>query len=195
MTDALAVAKKDMRREAGLRRDQAVAAGDPDRMNAAAAARVADVLAARFGDRLPGVVLSAYMAMRGELDPRAIMTRHPGPVCVPVITGKGQPLDFHRWTPEGRMVAGTFGAMIPETREALVPEVLIVPLLAFDRQGYRLGYGGGFYDRTLERLRAAGPVLAIGFAFDTQEVPLVPIEATDQRLDLIVTPERVMVPE
>jgi 5-formyltetrahydrofolate cyclo-ligase len=62
-----------------------------------------------------------------------------------------------------------------------------VPLLAFDARGYRLGYGGGFYDRTLEGLRARGPVLAIGFAFAAQEVAEVPIDATDQRLDMIVT--------
>ncbi|MCC5967541.1 MAG: 5-formyltetrahydrofolate cyclo-ligase [Natronohydrobacter sp.] len=192
MTDALAIAKKEMRREAGLQRDRAVSGGDPDHMSACAAARVVDLLAARYGDTLPGVVLSGYMAMRGELDPRAVMAAHPGPVCVPVIPGKAQPLEFHRWTPESRMIEGAFGAQIPEAEDALVPEVLIVPLLAFDQRGYRLGYGGGFYDRTLERLRAAGPVLAIGFAHDVQQVAEVPIETTDQRLDLIVTPEQVI---
>ena len=65
--------------------------------------------------------------------------------------------------------------------------MLIVPLVAFDRRGFRLGYGGGFYDRTLERLRAAGPTTAIGFAFGAQELPEVPVEPTDQPLDLIVT--------
>ncbi|MDH3263737.1 MAG: 5-formyltetrahydrofolate cyclo-ligase, partial [Paracoccaceae bacterium] len=69
----------------------------------------------------------------------------------------------------------------------LVPEVLVVPLVAFDRRGYRLGYGGGFYDRTLEHLRAEGPALAIGFAWAAQEDPALPVEPTDQRLDLIVT--------
>ena len=192
MTDALAIAKKEMRREAGLQRDRAVSGGDPERMSTCAAARVADLLAARYGDTLPGVVLSGYMAMRGELDPQAVMAGHPGPVCVPVITGKAQPLEFHRWTPESRMIEGAFGARIPEVEDALVPEVLIVPLLAFDQRGFRLGYGGGFYDRTLERLRAAGPVLAIGFAHDVQQVAEVPIETTDQRLDLIVTPEQVI---
>lgn len=194
MTDALAIAKKEMRREAGLQRDRAVSGGDPERMSACAAARVVDLLAARYGDALPRVVLSGYMAMRGELDPRAVMAGHPGPVCVPVITGKAQPLEFHRWTPESRMIEGPFGARIPEAEDALVPEVLIVPLLAFDHRGYRLGYGGGFYDRTLERLRAAGPVLAIGFAHDVQQVAEVPIETTDQRLDLIVTPDQVIRP-
>jgi len=69
----------------------------------------------------------------------------------------------------------------------LVPEVVIVPLVAFDASGYRLGYGGGFYDRTLELLRANGPVLAVGFAYAAQELPAVPVEPTDQPLDAILT--------
>ena len=85
------------------------------------------------------------------------------------------------------MEPGTFGAMIPSAGVWITPQVLIVPLLAFDGRGYRLGYGGGFYDRTLEGLRAAGPVTAIGFAFAAQEVAAVPIDATDQRLDMVVT--------
>jgi 5-formyltetrahydrofolate cyclo-ligase len=85
------------------------------------------------------------------------------------------------------MVAGAFGVPVPAGGDWLEPEVLIVPLLAWDRQGYRLGYGGGFYDRTLERLRARGPHLAVGFAFAAQEVPEVPREPTDQRLDAVVT--------
>lgn len=69
----------------------------------------------------------------------------------------------------------------------MTPEIVIVPLLAFDRQGGRLGYGGGFYDRTLARLRETGAVLTIGFAYAGQEVPVVPMEATDVRLDMVVT--------
>jgi 5-formyltetrahydrofolate cyclo-ligase len=85
------------------------------------------------------------------------------------------------------MVPGEFGALIPADGAWLQPEVLIVPLVGFDARGYRLGYGGGFYDRTLEALRARGPVLAVGFAFAGQEMPSVPIEPTDQKLDVIVT--------
>ncbi|MCC5956585.1 MAG: 5-formyltetrahydrofolate cyclo-ligase [Natronohydrobacter sp.] len=195
MSDALAQEKKELRRDAALLRDHAVSNGDPKAMSAAASARVNAVLAAQYGEKLSAVIVSGYMAMRGEIDPIDVMVGHSGPVCVPVITGKAQPLEFHRWTADSRMVAGTFKALIPETRDPLVPDVLIVPLLAFDRRGYRLGYGGGFYDRTLERLRASGPVLAIGFAFDAQEVPRVPTEATDQRLDLIVTPGQMIRPE
>ena len=85
------------------------------------------------------------------------------------------------------LVDGGFGTRIPGETEVLTPETLIVPLAAFDAEGYRLGYGGGFYDRTLAKLRAEGTVMAIGFAYGCQEVARVPREATDQRLDMIVT--------
>lgn len=134
-----------------------------------------------------GKVLAGYMPMRSEIDPLPAMSDWAGPVCVPVVVERAAPLRFRRWTPEARMVPGNFGALIPESGDWLVPEVLIVPLVAFDRRGGRLGYGGGFYDRTLQALRAHGPVAAIGFAFAAQEVPDVPTEPTDQPLDLIVT--------
>ncbi|MPQ92336.1 5-formyltetrahydrofolate cyclo-ligase [Thioclava sp. JE_KL1] len=134
-----------------------------------------------------GKVLAGYWPIRTEPDPRPAMVAHGGPLCLPVVVAEAQPLVFHRWTPETEMIAGAFGAHIPAEGEEVTPEVLIVPLLAFDAKGYRLGYGGGFYDRTLEGLRARGPVTAIGFAFAAQEVPEVPTEPTDQPLDMIVT--------
>ncbi len=134
------------------------------------------------------------MPMRTEIDCLPAMARHKGRVGVPVIPGAAQPLVFRRWHPGAVMVPGAFGALIPEGGEEVEPDVLIVPLLAFDRRGYRLGYGGGFYDRTLELLRAKGPVTAIGFAFATQEIESVPIEPTDQKLDLIVTEREVFAP-
>ncbi|MCC5971021.1 MAG: 5-formyltetrahydrofolate cyclo-ligase [Pararhodobacter sp.] len=135
--------------------------------------------------------LSGYMPIRTEIDPLPVMAAHAGPVGVPVIVGMGQALDFRLWTPDCAMIAGPFGARIPAEGPRLVPQVLIVPLLAFDARGYRLGYGGGFYDRTLAVLRAAGPVLALGFAYGAQEVPVVPIDAYDQRLDGVVTEDGV----
>lgn len=153
------------------------------------ASRLVEVL----GD-FAGRPLAGYMPMRTEIDCLPAMAAHRGPVGVPVIPGPGQALKFRRWTPEAAMVAGAFGALIPAAGDWIEPEVLIVPLLAFDRRGFRLGYGGGFYDRTLERLRAGGPVTAIGFAFAAQEVAEVPTEPTDQRLDLIVTEREVFAP-
>ena len=138
-----------------------------------------------------GASLAGYMPMRTEIDPLPAMAAHSGPVGVPVIIGAGQALRFRAWTPDAAMVAGEFGAMIPATGDWITPTVVIVPLVGFDARGYRLGYGGGFYDRTLEGLRAHGPVVAIGYAFAAQEMAEVPIEDTDQRLDMIVTEQGV----
>ncbi|MCW1932414.1 5-formyltetrahydrofolate cyclo-ligase [Pararhodobacter zhoushanensis] len=151
-------------------------------LDAAAQAHLRAALA-EFG----AVTVSGYLPIRTEIDPVPVMATLPGPVCVPVIPGAGQPLDFHLWTPDAILVDGPFGAKVPAEGIAVTPRVLIVPMLAFDKRGYRLGYGGGFYDRTLARLRAAGPVTALGFAFDAQEADEVPIDAYDQPLDGIVT--------
>lgn len=169
--------KKSARAEAFARRQVAFAARRPDD-----AARLTEVLAGHAGK-----VLAGFMPMRTEIDCLPAMAAHRGPVGVPVIFAPATPLRFRQWRPDSVLVPGRFGAMVPEAGDWLEPDVLIVPLLAFDRRGYRLGYGGGFYDRTLERLRAKRPVTAIGFAFAAQEVAEVPIEPTDQPLDLIVT--------
>jgi 5-formyltetrahydrofolate cyclo-ligase len=173
----VAAAKAALRQAAVAARAAAHAAGQ-----GAAAAHLAAVLAPHAG-----AVLAGYLPMRSEIDPRPAMAAHRGPVCVPVVAGRGRPLAFRAWSPGAALVPGTFGAPVPEEGDWLTPAVLIVPLLAFDRAGYRLGYGGGFYDRTLAALRAAGPVAAIGFAFAAQEVPAVPREPTDAPLDLVVT--------
>lgn len=176
--------KKRARAEAFARRKAAFAgrgAGDCDRLKA--------VLADHAGK-----VLAGYMPMRTEIDCLPAMAAHAGPVGVPVILAAATPLKFRAWSPAAAMVAGDFGALIPETGDWVEPDVLIVPLLAFDRRGYRLGYGGGFYDRTLDGLRARKAVTAIGFAFAAQEVDEAPIEPTDQVLDLIVTEKDVFRP-
>lgn len=152
--------------------------------NAAQAGYLSEVLA---GYR--GVPLAGFMPIRTEIDPRPAMAEacaH-GLVGVPVIEAEAKPLKFAQWTPEAAMVAGPFGAQVPAELSIFEPEIVIVPLLAFDRAGGRLGYGGGFYDRTLEMLRARRSTLAIGFAFAGQEVDQCPLEPTDQPLDLIVT--------
>ena len=157
----------------------------------APARRLAGLLGPETGRRLSG-----YWPMRGEADPRPAMAAHAGPLCLPVVAGRGRPLMFRAWAPGAALVAGGYGAMVPaEGAAEVVPEVLIVPLLAFDRQGYRLGYGGGFYDRTLAALRARGPCRAIGLAFAGQEVGAVPRAATDLALDLVVTEAEILVPQ
>ncbi len=142
-----------------------------------------------------GKVLAAYMPIRTEIDPLPVMHEMArfGPVCVPIIQGAGQALKFRQWTPGCALVDGPFGAMVPEKGDWLVPEVVVAPLVAFDRRGGRLGYGGGFYDRTLEGLRATRPTLAVGFAYATQEAQGLPLEPTDQPLDAVVTEREVLV--
>ena len=131
-----------------------------------------------------GRVLAGYVPMRDEIDPLPFMAAWEGPVCVPVVVGKGLPLAFRRWTPGAPLVPGTFGTMVPADDAALVPEVLVVPLVGFTDAGDRLGYGGGFYDRTLAALPAAD---AVGLAFAAQRLDAIPHEATDIRLRAIAT--------
>ena len=179
MTDVKAMA----RAAAFVRRAEAFAAGQGQ-----AAEILADYLAPHAGR-----VLAGYMPMRSEIDPLPAMSAHQGSVGVPVILERAAPLRFREWSPGCRLVEGAFKALIPEEGAWVEPEVLIVPMLAWDRRGYRLGYGGGFYDRTLAGLRARGPVVAVGFAFAAQEVEAVPIDAFDQRLDAVVTEKGVTV--
>lgn len=184
MNDDLSAVKSEARRAAFARRKLAFDAVGPDHADL-----LRDVLALHAGK-----VLAGYMPMRTEVSPLAAMRAHAvmGAVGVPVIQAKAQPLRFARWTPDCEMVAGEFGAEVPGHLEWLVPEVLIVPLVAFDRRCGRLGYGGGFYDRTLAGLRARGTVVAVGFAFAAQEAEVLPLEPTDQPLDLIVTESEVI---
>jgi 5-formyltetrahydrofolate cyclo-ligase len=135
-------------------------------------------------------VFAAYMPIQTEISPMSTMewlVAQGKSVCVPVILGAGQALEFHQWTPETVMIKGAFGAAIPKDGTALRPDVVITPLVAFDMSGYRLGYGGGFYDRSFEELAATGSVAAVGFAYQGQELPSVPTESTDHRLDVMVT--------
>lgn len=146
--------------------------------------RLAAVLA-----RYRGRPLAGFVPIRTEINPLPVMAAlaADGLVGVPVVEGKGLPLSFRTWHPGCAMEPGSYGAAVPVSGAPLVPEVLIVPVVAFDRAGGRLGYGGGFYDRTLEGLRARGPVFAVGFAYAAQEATGLPLEPTDQPLDAIVT--------
>lgn len=169
--------KAEARKTAFAARKQAFAAGQGQ-----AAALLADLMA-EYGAK----PLAGYMAMRTEIDPTDAMAAHQGPVGVPVIMGARQPLRFRAWTPGCDLIEGEFGAKIPAEGAWIEPEILIVPMVAWDRRGFRLGYGGGFYDRTLEGLRAKRPTIAIGFAFAAQELAEVPVEPVDQPLDALVT--------
>ena len=106
---------------------------------------------------------------------------------MPVIEASARPLAFRTWRPGVATVAGPLGVEVPVEGEPAEPDVLLVPMLAFDGRGHRLGYGGGFYDRTIAGLRARGRVTAFGFAYAAQQVDEVPDGETDMRLDAVIT--------
>jgi 5-formyltetrahydrofolate cyclo-ligase len=154
-----------------------------------------EALAERFFAAIPlpasGAAVSGFWSMGAEIDMRPLLRRFDAlgyRCCLPVTVKRGLPLVFRRWTRATALVDGGFGTSIPPVDAApTVPDLLVVPLLAFDRQGYRLGYGGGFYDRTLAELRARGKPLAVGVGYAGQEVDRVPRADYDQRLDWMVT--------
>jgi len=139
----------------------------------------------------PASVVSAFVAIGEETDPSPLidLLRKEGhSIALPRVVRKGEKLAFHLYGPGATLVPGVFGLSQPgkDWPEA-IPDVLVVPLLAFDARGNRLGYGAGFYDRTLTALRASRKILAAGFAFAGQEVPDVPHRDSDEPLDWIVT--------
>lgn len=141
-------------------------------------------------------VVSAFYPYRSEIDTRPLLGRLAGEgwkTCLPVVIAAGEPLLFRRWLPGAPTIKGAMNIDCPpEDAQVLEPDVLIVPLLAFDRAGYRLGYGGGFYDRTLAKLRTKKKIIAIGAAYAAQEATQVPHAAHDQRLDFIITEKEVI---
>ncbi len=142
--------------------------------------------------RLPGRIISGYMPIRDELDPGPLLAAlfaagHP--LCLPVVAAMSAPLMFRQWAPGDPLKDAPFGLREPyATAAELQPDILLVPGAAFDSAGYRIGYGGGYYDRTLALFRGARTVTAVGIAFDEQEVPTFPHEPHDQRLDFLLTP-------
>jgi 5-formyltetrahydrofolate cyclo-ligase len=184
------VADELMRRKAELRARMLVRRAELDADAAAAAA-------ATIAERLPELigpeprVVSAYWPLPGELDPRPALKRLAAQghqLALPRMQTKALPLAFHAWTWDQPLVRGGFAVMQPgAAAPPAVPEVVLVPLLAFDGEGRRLGYGRGYYDRTLRGLRAQRATLAIGLAFALQKVEAVPAGPLDELLDATVT--------
>jgi 5-formyltetrahydrofolate cyclo-ligase len=135
--------------------------------------------------------VAAYWPLPGEADTRGLvhaLSYHEFVTALPVVVGHGMPLIFRKWAPRDMLVPGPFGVMEPSARLPEVhPDVVFVPLAAFDRRGHRIGFGAGFYDRTLQALRAMKPVLCIGIAFGAQEVPDIPADPHDQPVDFVLT--------
>ena len=140
-----------------------------------------------------GAIVSAYWPMRDELDTRKLlaMLHGEGMRCaLPVMQQKDKPLSFRRWQLDDVLQEASFGVAEPTSDQpTLTPDVILVPLLAVDGDGNRLGYGGGYYDRTLLQRRQGreGPVVAVGIAYDAQRVPVVPHDEGDAKLDWLIT--------
>jgi 5-formyltetrahydrofolate cyclo-ligase len=178
-------ARKQALREEALARRAALRAAAPD-----AASRMAQNFIASI-PLSPKAVVSAFVAIGEETDPAPLVDllhRRGHPIALPRVVRKGEKLAFHLYEPGTSLVPGVFGLSQParDWPEA-VPDVLVVPLLAFDAGGNRIGYGAGFYDLTLAALRASRNILAVGYAFAGQEVPDVPHRESDEPLDWIVT--------
>lgn len=138
-------------------------------------------------------VLAGFWPMGNETDILPLM-RHVADegitIGLPVVVAKGAPLIFRHWQPDAAMEKGVWDIPIPSDTTEVTPDALLVPLLAFDMKGDRLGYGGGFYDRTLQLLRENGQhPLSIGIAFECQKVDDVPCEDWDEKLDMVITDE------
>lgn len=191
MSDSAVEQKRALRKEARERRRRAAVAAGKQAGN-----RLADnyfKAAVSFANRSPTSAVSGYWPMADEMDVRPLMARlhaEGHAIALPVVVGKGKPLIFRRWQPGSALGAAGFGLHQPGTdAPEVVPEILLVPLLAFDPFGYRLGWGGGFYDRTLAALGKVQPVIAVGVAYAAQRVERLPRTERDQRLDWVVTDE------
>ncbi|MCW5700675.1 MAG: 5-formyltetrahydrofolate cyclo-ligase [Rhodospirillales bacterium] len=138
-----------------------------------------------------GTTVAGYWPIDTEIDPRLLLARlhERAVICsLPVVTERDAPLEFREWAPTDDLAHGPYGTRHPkEGCRRVIPQVLFTPLLAFDGDGFRLGHGAGYYDRTLALLRAQGPVTAIGVAFALQRTDRLPRGAHDQPLDWIVT--------
>ena len=185
-----AAAKAELRQQAAIAR-KALVNADPE-----APARLAaqsDIIMRMVQDERPAGVVAAYMPIRSELSPLrlvAALVAQGIVTAMPETPSPGQPLIFRRWGPGDDLVDGPYGTSQPSPAAlVMVPRVILAPMLAFDSACWRLGYGGGFYDRTLAGLRDAGQrVTAIGIAFDGQLVDKVPVGPFDMPLDAVLTP-------
>jgi 5-formyltetrahydrofolate cyclo-ligase len=186
---ATAPTKETLRNEALARRD----AIPPDQRKAGA-----EVIAARaFPVAVPaGAIVSGFMPMKSEINPLPLLKRlaaQGARLALPVVAGRGKPLIMRAWEFGAPLSRGQWGIREPGADAAEVyPDIVIAPLAAFDRRGYRIGYGAGYYDMTIAALRARKPVTAIGVAFAAQEIPDVPAFDYDQRLDFVLTERAVI---
>jgi 5-formyltetrahydrofolate cyclo-ligase len=139
----------------------------------------------------PGAIVSGFSPLKSEINPLPLMRTLAdagAKLALPVVAGRGKPLIMRAYAFGQELNSGVWGIREPKDDAPEVdPDILIVPLAAFDRRGNRIGYGAGYYDMTINRLRARKPVKAVGIAYAAQEVPDVPVTERDARLDLVLT--------
>jgi len=159
--------------------------------NENAAVALADNLLPLIAGRGAGISVSGYLAIGDEIDLMpALVAFHVGGLkcCLPVVLGAGRALIFRQWQAGDSLEKGPLGTLHPEPENSeITPDVVLVPLLAYDTDGNRIGWGGGFYDRTLAALRQCGNVLAVGIAFEGQRAERLPRGPNDVALDCVVT--------
>jgi len=176
--------KSAIRREAVARRDA---------LPASERAKAAETIAARpFPVAIaPGTIVSGFSALKSEINPVPLMRKLAdlgAQLALPVVAGRGKPLIMRAWSFGAPLVSGVWGIREPPPEAPEVaPDILLVPLLAFDRTGRRIGYGAGYYDMTIAALRAKKPAVAVGIAYAAQEIDAVPVTPRDARLDLVLT--------
>src|ERR1700676_1744096 len=145
---------------------------------------------------VPGAVVAGYAPIRSEIDPVPLMRKLAvlgAQLALPAIMTGDQPLKFRAWSPGDRLQRGRLGILEPSAKaKEVIPDILLVPLAAFDCSGHRIGYGAGHYDRTLEHLRKLKAITAIGVAFAVQEVEAVPTLLHDAALDYVLTEIQVL---
>ena len=181
--------KAILRREAFIRRDALPAAER--------AAAVQTIAARPFPVAVPqGAIVSGYSPMKSEFNPVPLMRKLAeagAQLALPVVAGRGKPLTMRAWSFGEELGSGVWGIREPKADAPEVfPDILLVPLAAFDRNGHRIGYGAGYYDKTITRIRAMKPTIAIGVAFAAQEIDRVPATPFDARLDLVLTEREVI---
>ena len=139
----------------------------------------------------PGTIVAGYSPIRSEIDPAPLMRKLAGQgalLALPAIAARGQSLRFRSWFPEDKLLRGPLGILEPSPAATeVIPDIVLVPLAAFDRSGHRIGYGAGHYDRTLARLRDSQKIIAIGLAFAVQEIETIPALPHDVALDYVLT--------
>jgi len=189
MSDAISELKTVVRKDAMIRRDA---------LPADVRAQAAETIAARpFPMEIaPGAIVSGFFPLKTEINPIPLMRKLAGEgaqLALPVIDARGKPLIMRAFAFGDELASGQWGIREPKPgAPEVAPDILIVPLLAFDRRGHRIGYGAGYYDMTIATLRAMKSVTAIGIAYSAQEIAEVPVTPRDARLDLVLTEHEII---